>query len=265
MTGSPNKTPPLAICRPEMTGSSNIAVANLTKKYGSLVALDNVSLTVNSGEVFGLLGPNGAGKSTLLKSVVGILKPTSGSIRVRDYDVVKNPEEAKKLIGYLPENPSMYTGLAVREFLRFVGKIRGVPDDALEQKIDGSLKVFSLDEKANALIGSLSKGMKQKVALIAATLHDPEVLVLDEPLTALDPKTQVFVNQWITSKGAEGTTVLLSTHNLEMVQDDATRIAIIDRGRIAAVGALESLRALAETNSDARLDEVFLKLTADSS
>ena len=243
---------------------AKINVVNLTKNYGNLVALDGVTLTVNSGEVFGLLGPNGAGKSTLLKSVVGILKPTSGSITVDDYDVVQNPEEAKRLIGYLPENPSMYTGLAVREFLRFVGKIRGVRDAPLEQKIDESLETFSLDEKASSLIGSLSKGMKQKVALIAATLHDPGVLVLDEPLTALDPKTQLSVNRWITSKGKEGVTVLLSTHNLEMVQDDATRIAIIDKGKIVAVGGLESLRAMADAKSDARLDEVFLKLTADT-
>ena len=244
---------------------SKIAVVNVTKSYGNLVALDDVSLAVNSGEVFGLLGPNGAGKSTLLKSIVGILRPSSGTIRVDDYDVVQDPEKAKRLIGYLPENPSMYTGLAVKEFLRFVGKIRGVQDAPLEQKIDESLKTFSLVEKERSLIGSLSKGMKQKVALIAATLHDPGVLVLDEPLTALDPKTQAFVNRWITAKGKEGVTVLLSTHNLEMVQDEATRIAIIDRGRIVAVGGLDVLRTMADARSDARLDEVFLKLTEDSS
>jgi ABC-2 type transport system ATP-binding protein len=244
---------------------SKIAVVNVTKSYGNLVALDDVSLAVNSGEVFGLLGPNGAGKSTLLKSIVGILRPSSGTIRVDDYDVVQDPEKAKRLIGYLPENPSMYTGLAVKEFLRFVGKIRGVQDAPLEQKIDESLKTFSLVEKERSLIGSLSKGMKQKVALIAATLHDPGVLVLDEPLTALDPKTQAFVNRWIAAKGKEGVTVLLSTHNLEMVQDEATRIAIIDRGRIVAVGGLDVLRTMADARSDARLDEVFLKLTEDSS
>jgi ABC-2 type transport system ATP-binding protein len=248
-----------------MISLSKIAVVNVTKNYGNLVALDNVSLAVNSGEVFGLLGPNGAGKSTLLKTIVGILRPSSGTIRVDDYDVVQDPEKAKRLIGYLPENPSMYTGLAVKEFLRFVGKIRGVQDAPLEQKIDESLKTFSLVEKEKSLIGSLSKGMKQKVALIAATLHDPGVLVLDEPLTALDPKTQVLVNRWITAKGKEGVTVLLSTHNLEMVQDEATRIAIIDRGRIVAVGGLDVLRTMADAKSDARLDEVFLKLTEDSS
>lgn len=241
----------------------DIIVENLTKKYGTLVALNNVSLTVQSGEIVGLIGPNGAGKSTLMKTIVGILRPTSGAIKVGGYDIVQDPEKAKKLVGYLPENPSLYTALTVREFLRFVGKIRGVPDTVLEDKIAAALKTFSLEEKTNALVGTLSKGMKQKVALIAATIHDPEVLILDEPLTALDPKTQAFVHGWIASEGEKGVTVLLSTHNLEIVQDYATRIVIIDKGSIIAVGELESLRKMADARKDARLDEVFLKLTAE--
>ncbi len=241
----------------------DIIVENLTKKYGNLVALNNVSLTVQSGEIVGLIGPNGAGKSTLMKTIVGILKPTSGTIKVGGHDIVQDPEKAKKIVGYLPENPSLYTALTVREFLRFVGKIRGVPDNVLESKIAESLKTFSLEEKTNSLVGTLSKGMKQKVALIAATLHDPQVLILDEPLTALDPKTQAFVHNWIASEGERGVTILLSTHNLEIVQDYATRIVIIDKGVIIAVGELESLRKMADAGKDARLDEVFLKLTAD--
>jgi ABC-2 type transport system ATP-binding protein len=150
-----------------------ISIENLTKHYGPLVALDNVSLKIGSGEVFGLLGPNGAGKSTLLKSLVGILRPTSGTIRLGEYDIVADPEKAKKLIGYLPENPSLYTGLTTLEFLQFVGKIRGVADDLLDRDISGSLKSFGLEEKRNSLVGSLSKGMKQKVALIATSLHSP--------------------------------------------------------------------------------------------
>jgi ABC-2 type transport system ATP-binding protein len=242
----------------------DIVIQGLTKVYGKLVALDHVSLTVRSGEVVGLLGPNGAGKSTMMKIVVGILRPTSGTVSVSGYDIVQDPEQAKKVVGYVPENPTLYTGLTVKEFLRFVGKIRGVEDAPLEAKIGESLKTFSLEEKAKALLGSLSKGMKQKVALIAATLHDPQVLVMDEPLTALDPKTQIFVNNWIISQGNKGTTVLLSTHNLEVVQDYATQIAIIDHGAIVATGGLQSLRELADAGKDARLEEVFLKLTSDS-
>jgi ABC-2 type transport system ATP-binding protein len=177
---------------------------------------------------------------------------------------VQDPEKAKKVVGYVPENPTLYTGLTVREFLRFVGKIRGVEDAPLEQKIEESLRTFSLEDKEKALLGSLSKGMKQKVALIAATLHDPQVLVMDEPLTALDPKTQIFVNNWITSQGKKGTTVLLSTHNLEVVQDYATQMAIIDHGAIVATGGLQSLRELADAGKDARLEEVFIKLTSDA-
>ncbi len=243
---------------------TSISVDNLTKKYGELVALNAVSLEVGAGEVVGLIGPNGAGKSTLMKVIVGILKPTSGTVRVGGHDVVQEPEDAKRLIGYLPENPSLYTALTVREFLRFVGKIRGVEDGALETRISESLNTFALIDKGDSLVGSLSKGMKQKVALTAANIHDPDVLILDEPLTALDPKTQAFVNGWIASQGGSHKTVFLSTHNLEIVQDYATRILIIDRGTIIASGGLESLRRLADTKADARLDEVFLKLTEDS-
>lgn len=241
-----------------------IEVDKLTKVYGKVVALDGISLAVEEGEILGLLGPNGAGKSTLMKIVVGILRPTSGKVRVGGSDVTTAPETAKRNVGYLPENPSLYPGLTVTEFLRFLGKIRDVPDGALRDRIAESLMTFSLEEKADAMLSTLSKGMKQKVALIAATLHDPKVLVLDEPLTALDPKSQVFVNSWIASKGKSGTTVLLSTHNLEIAQDHATRIAIIDKGSIIALGGLESLRAKADAGKDARLDEVFLKLTAET-
>ncbi|HEV2389622.1 MAG TPA: ABC transporter ATP-binding protein [Nitrososphaerales archaeon] len=243
---------------------NEIEIANLTKAYGKVVALKDVSLEVGAGEILGLLGPNGAGKSTLMKIVVGILRPTAGYVKVGGSDVAKEPEAAKRNVGYLPENPSLYPGLTVNEFLRFLGKIRDVPDDELRGKISEALMTFSLEEKEDAMLGALSKGMKQKVALIAATLHDPKVLVLDEPLTALDPKTQVFVNSWIAAQGKKGTTVLLSTHNLEIAQDHATRIAIIDRGSIIALGALDSLRRMADAGKDARLDEVFLKLTAET-
>jgi ABC-2 type transport system ATP-binding protein len=243
---------------------NKIEIGDLTKVYGKIVALNGVSLEVGAGEILGLLGPNGAGKSTLMKIVVGILRPTSGYVRVGGSDIVKEPEAAKRNVGYLPENPSLYTGLTVNEFLRFLGKIKDVPDDVLQDKISDALMTFSLEEKSDALLGTLSKGMKQKVALIAATLHDPKVLVLDEPLTALDPKSQVFVNSWIAAQGKRGTTVLLSTHNLEIAQDHATRIAIIDKGNIIALGAIESLRRMADTGKDARLDEVFLKLTAET-
>lgn len=243
---------------------TSISVDNLSKKYGNIVALNAVSLDVEAGEVVGLIGPNGAGKSTLMKIIVGILKPTSGTVRVGGHDVVQEPESAKKLIGYLPENPSLYTALTVREFLRFVGKIRDVEDGVLESRITDSLKTFALMDKGDSLVGALSKGMKQKVALTAADIHDPDVLILDEPLTALDPKTQAFVNGWIASQGRGRKTVFLSTHNLEIVQDYATRILIIDRGTVIAGGGLEDLRKLADTKGDARLDEVFLKLTEDS-
>jgi len=240
-----------------------ISIENLTKHYGTLVALDNVSLNIASGEVFGLLGPNGAGKSTLLKTLVGILRPTTGTIRIGATDIVADPEKAKKMIGYLPENPSLYTGLTTQEFLQFVGKIRGVADDLLDREISGSLNTFGLEEKRNSLVGTLSKGMKQKVALIATSLHNPQVLVLDEPLTALDPKTRVSVKDWIGGQTQRGVTTILSTHDLDVAQTHAGRIAIIDHGKIVAMGDIEGLRHLANTASDARLEDVFLRLTEE--
>ncbi|HEX4919219.1 MAG TPA: ABC transporter ATP-binding protein [Candidatus Bathyarchaeia archaeon] len=240
-----------------------IFIDHLTKNYGSLVALDNVSLKIGSGEVFGLLGPNGAGKSTLLKTLVGILRPTSGTIMIDDLDIQMDPEKAKRMIGYLPENPSLYTGLTTEEFLTFVGKIRGVSDNVLDDEISDSLKDFTLEEKRNSLIGSLSKGMKQKVALIASNLHSPAILVLDEPLTALDPKTRVSVKDWIGSQTHRGVTTILSTHDLDVAQSHAGRIGIIDGGKIVAVGSVEELRRMANSESDARLEDVFLRLTAE--
>ena len=240
-----------------------ISIENLTKHYGALVALDNVSLKIASGEVFGLLGPNGAGKSTLLKTLVGILRPTSGTIRIGAIDIVVDPEKAKKMIGYLPENPSLYTGLTTQEFLQFVGKIRGVADDLLDREVSDSLRSFGLEEKRNSLVGTLSKGMKQKVALIATSLHSPQLLVLDEPLTALDPKTRVSVKDWIGGQTARGVTTILSTHDLDVAQTHAGRIAIIDHGKIVAVGDIETLRQMANTASDARLEDVFLRLTEE--
>jgi ABC-2 type transport system ATP-binding protein len=241
----------------------DLVIENLTKKYGDIVALNNVSIKIGSGEVVGLLGPNGAGKSTLLKIVVGILRPTSGSVMLDGIDVLQAPEEAKKIIGYVPENASLYTNLTVAEFLTFVGRIRAVSGDVLSEKISNSLKVFDIEAKRNALVGSLSKGTKQKVAIIASTLHDPRFLVLDEPLSGLDPRTQRFVNQWIAGTAAKGITVFLSTHNLDIAQEYASKIAIIDRGKIVAMGELDSLRKLANSNEDAKLDDVFLKLTED--
>jgi len=198
-----------------------------------------------------------------LKTLVGILRPTNGTIRIGAIDIVTEPEKAKKMIGYLPENPSLYTGLTTQEFLQFVGKIRGVGDDLLDREISESLKSFGLEEKRNSLVGTLSKGMKQKVALIATSLHGPLVLVLDEPLTALDPKTRVSVKDWIGGQTARGVTTILSTHDLDVAQTHAGRIAIIDHGKIVAVGDIESLRHMANTASDARLEDVFLRLTEE--
>ena len=242
----------------------NLVIEDLSKKYNDTVALDHVSLRIDTGEVIGLLGPNGAGKSTLLKIIVGILRPSGGSVVLDGIDMAKDPEAAKKIIGYVPENASLYQNLTVTEFLQFVGKIRDVPENILNEKISDALRVFDVEEKKGALVGSLSKGTKQKVAIIASTLHDPKLLILDEPLSGLDPRTQRFVNKWVENTARSGTTILLSTHNLDIAQEYASKIAIIDKGKIVAVGELNSLRKLANSDESAKLDDIFLKLTEDA-
>jgi ABC-2 type transport system ATP-binding protein len=243
---------------------AEIFIEDLSKSYGEVLALDRVSFSCEHGEIFGLLGPNGAGKTTLLKIVVGLLKPTNGIVRLGGKDIVQNPEQAKQLVGYLPENPSLYTGLTVKEFLQFVGKIRGVGDALISSRIEESLEAFTLAEKKDSLLGSLSKGMKQKVALIASTIHDPSVLVLDEPLTALDPRTQRLVKDWIEARARKGVTILLSTHLMEIAEAYCTQLAIIDKGRIVASGGMDTLREKAAVRSGANLEDIFLRLTGDS-
>ena len=222
-----------------------IEVAGVTKRYGDRAAVDAVSFSVSRGEILGFLGPNGAGKTTTMRILTGYVPPTSGTARVAGFDVQEHPIEAKRRIGYLPEHPPIYSEMVVRPFLRFVATIRGVPRKEIDARVDRAIERCGLAPVAGRLIGNLSKGFQQRVGLAQAILHEPDVLILDEPTVGLDPSQIREIRQLI--KGFAGAhTVILSTHILAEVTMTCNRVLIINEGKIAADETLEQLAARGE-------------------
>jgi ABC-2 type transport system ATP-binding protein len=195
-----------------------ISTSHLTKMYGEKVAAGDVTLDVYGGEVFGFLGPNGAGKTTTIKMVVGLLKPTSGSVKVAGYDVLTQPVQAKAASGYVPDTPNLYSKLSARELLRFVGDLYEIDKSQVNRRIDELLKLFTLEEAGDDTIDSYSHGMQQKTSLAAALMHDPKVLVLDEPTVGLDPKSARLIKDMLRQFADRGAAVFLSTHILEIAE-----------------------------------------------
>ncbi|MDD5686708.1 MAG: ABC transporter ATP-binding protein [Elusimicrobia bacterium] len=232
-----------------------IKITNLTKKFKDKIAINNISLEIKPGEIFGVLGPNGAGKTTTIKLIAGLLRPTSGSIIVGDYDVQKNPIESKKITGLLPDTPFIYQKLTGREFLEFICGIYNVGCD----RIDELLGLFDLKNHSDEIIESYSHGMQQKLVLASILIRSPKVILLDEPLVGLDPKSARLVKNIYLEESKKGTTVFLSTHILEIAEKLCTRLAIIDKGNIIALGTLEELKKHAVSESN--LEDVFFKLT----
>ncbi|MCS7253213.1 MAG: ATP-binding cassette domain-containing protein [Armatimonadota bacterium] len=210
-----------------------IEVRNLTKYYGTLKALDDVSFTVKRGEVIGFLGPNGAGKTTAMRIICGYLSPTEGTAKVAGYDVIENPTEARKFIGYMPETVPLYNEMTVRSYLHYMAALRQVPKGQRKERVDYVVERCGLKEVVDNIIGTLSKGYRQRVGIAQALVHDPPVLVLDEPTIGLDPIQVVEVRQLIKELGNEHT-VILSTHILPEVSMTCKRVLIIHRGRIVA-------------------------------
>lgn len=223
-----------------------IEVKNLTKVYGDRVAVDGISFTVNRGEVLGFLGQNGAGKTTTMKILTCFMPATEGTASIAGFDVFDNPLEVKKRIGYLPEAPPVYKELLVSEFLAFVAELRGIPKKDRAGKIDAALEKCNLGDVRNRLIGNLSKGYRQRVGIAQALIHDPEVLILDEPTVGLDPKQVNEARGLIRSLRSEHT-VIYSTHILSEVQASCDRIVIIDRGKIVAQESLNEMGATGKT------------------
>ncbi len=219
-----------------------INVSGLTKKYGDLVAVNDISFSIRTGEITGLLGPNGAGKTTTLRVLTCYLKPTKGSISVGDYTVDENPVDVKKLIGYLPEEAPIYKDMIVYDYLRYIGTIRGIPEGDIKERIRKISEICGLDEVMHMTVSELSKGYKQRVGLAHAMIHDPEIIILDEPTSGLDPNQIVEIRNLIKKIGKEKT-VILSTHILSEVEATCDRVIIIDRGNIVADGRTADLKS----------------------
>jgi len=243
------------------TGGPSLWVEAVTKRFGSVEALSAVSFSVGAGEIVGLLGPNGAGKSTTMKTVLGLLKPDSGSIRLFGKDVAIDPIETKRQVGYVPESPALYEFLTGAEYLDFVSDMYGLDAATRRARIQQFLTGFELAGHENSLISGYSQGMKQKVALIAALAHRPKLLVLDEPLNGLDPRSARITKDLLHSLALhDGVAILFSTHVLEIAQAICDRVVILHQGRVLASGTVATLRDRAGL-AGRDLEEVFLKLT----
>ena len=241
-----------------------IEAAGLTKRYGSFDALNGLDLGVASGEIYGLLGPNGAGKTTTLKITAGLIEPSSGSVTVSGFDATKDPIHAKAQIGYVAETPILYESLTPRELLEFEASVRGLVKDSVNRRVRQLAEAFEVESVFDSPIATLSMGTKQKVAIIAALIHQPPVLLLDEPLNSLDAKSNRILKELLSLHVQRGGAVLFSTHIMEIAQRLCSRIGIIFGGRIVAEGDLDQLRARAGEKG-ATLEEVFMKLTNEAS
>lgn len=237
-----------------------IEISGLTKRFGDLAAVDDLSFRVEPGEIFGLLGPNGAGKTTTVKILTGLLRPTSGAARVMGIDVAERPLDAKRKMGLVPDEPFVYPKLTGVEFLHFVGDLYGVPLGVQEKRIPELLEMFELKTWGGELTESYSHGMRQKLVLASVLLHEPQVLVLDEPMVGLDPKSARLIKEVFQTLAKRGCTLLMCTHILEIAERLCHRIGILLSGKLIALGTLDELRQKDKTGS-AHLEDVFLSLT----
>ena len=239
-----------------------IELTNLTKTYKGLRAVDNISLKVERGRLFGFLGPNGAGKTTTIKMMAGVLMPTDGRIVINGMDLAKEPALVKQCVGFIPDRPFIYEKLTGMEFLRFVAALYRMDGGAwLTGRISGLLELFDLINWKDELVESYSHGMKQRLVMCSALIHEPKVLIVDEPMVGLDPKGARLVKDTFRGQVEKGTTIFMSTHSMEVAEEVCDEIAIIQTGRIIAQGAPEALRKKAGV--DGNLEHIFLKLTEE--
>jgi ABC-2 type transport system ATP-binding protein len=238
-----------------------IELQQLTKHFGELVAVDHVTLTIPRGEFFAVLGPNAAGKTTTIRIVAGLMKPTSGRARVAGFDVQVEPIEARRRMAYVPDFPFLYDKLTPWEFLRFTGQLFRMEEGRIESAARGWAARFNLGEYLNTAIESLSHGTRQRVALASAMMHDPEVIVLDEPMVGLDPHHARVLKDILKELADRGATIFVSTHQLSVAEEMADRIGIMHHGRMIAVGSREELRQ--RSGQDGALEQTFLALTAE--
>lgn len=239
-----------------------IELDQLVKKFGDLVAVNNVSLTIPRGEFFAMLGPNAAGKTTTIKLLTGLIKPTSGRARICGFDVQTQPLEARQRLAYVPDFPFLYDKLTAWEFFRFTGEMFRLDADRIEKNARELVTRFHLEEFADRTLEGLSHGTRQRIAIVSALLHDPEVFVIDEPMVGLDPQHARVVKDVLKERSLAGTTVLVSTHQLDIAEEMADRIGVILGGKLIAVGTREELRKL--SGASGPLEDIFLSLTAEA-
>jgi len=240
-----------------------IELFRLCKSFGKFPAVRDVTLHIPPGEVFGFLGPNGAGKTTTIRMMAGLMKPTSGQVLLDGKDVFRQPEEAKSILGFIPDKPYLYEKLTGREFLEFIADLHALDSgDKRERRIDELLNFYDLLSWSQELIESYSHGMRQRLVIAAALLHRPKVLIVDEPMVGLDPKGAKLVKNLFKDLAKSGAAIFMSTHTLELAEEVCQRIGIINEGRVIALGTMPELRKQART-TDERLESLFLKLTED--
>lgn len=239
-----------------------IELTDVTKKYGAKTAVDRLNLRVEPGEMFAFLGPNGAGKTTTIKLTCGLLFPTAGRVRVGGFDLQANGDQARQMISYVPDQPYLYEKLTGREFLQFIADMYGLPPDVASRRIGEMIELFGLGEFVDDLTESYSHGMKQRTVFAAALLHEPKVLIVDEPTVGLDPRSVRLLKDLLRQEAKRGVTVFLSTHSLDVAQELADRIGIVESGRLISCGSLTALRQQAAL--DGSLEDVFLKLTQEA-
>jgi ABC-2 type transport system ATP-binding protein len=241
-------------------GATMLELEAVTKRFGPFTAVNRINLAVPRGKIFGFLGPNGAGKTTTIRMVAGVLLPTAGRISIGGEDLASDPEAAKARLGYIPDRPYLYEKLTGGEFLRFVAGLWGADGPEMEERAQRLLKLFNLSEWQHELIDSYSHGMRQKLLISSAFLHQPELIVVDEPMVGLDPRSARILKDLLRTYAKNGGTVFLSSHTLEVVEVLCDLLTIIHQGNIIAGGTMDELRAQADAG-EAHLEEIFLKVT----
>ena len=238
-----------------------IEIASLSKRYGSFTAVRSLDLVVPGGELFGFLGPNGAGKTTTMRMIAGILQPTSGTVRIAGHDLRTDPLKAKRSLGFIPDRPFIYEKLTGIEFLRFTAGLYGEQGKEMERRAHELLALFDLEPWRDELVESYSHGMRQKLIIAGAFVHRPDVIVVDEPMVGLDPKSTKILKELFREYTRRGHAVMMSTHTLEIAESMCDRIGIMQRGELVACGTMQQLRG--STESDDALEDIFLRLTGD--
>jgi ABC-2 type transport system ATP-binding protein len=239
-----------------------IEIIDLTKRYGGFPAVDALNLEVSAGEILGFLGPNGAGKTTTIRMMMGILKPTSGRVLLGGYDVEREPERAKALAGFIPDRPFIYEKLSGNEFLQFAGKLRGIETRRLRRRAAELLERLDLARWQNERIEGYSHGMKQRLVVCTALLHEPPILIVDEPMVGMDPRGARTLKDLFRALADQGTTVFLSTHSISIAEEICHRIGIIQSGQLIALGSVAEIHGRSQ-NKDGNLESVFLELTLE--